>query len=137
MAQDADTGKLDAGNWAPVREERDDYALPVKGELPRELSGTLFRMFNSVAHVDNTTGRRRHYELPGGDATSEPVFVPRSVDAAEGDGWLLATVWRAAENRSDLVMLDATEVERGPIATVRLATHVPFGLHGNWVSATA
>ena len=38
-----DTGTLDTGNWAPVREERDDYALPVKGELPRELSGTLFR----------------------------------------------------------------------------------------------
>lgn len=133
MARHTETGTLDAGNWAPVREERDDYALPVKGELPRE----LFSIFNSIAHVDSTTGRRRLYELPGGDATSEPVFVPRSVDAVEGDGWLLATVWRAAENRSDLVVLDATEVERGPIATVRLATRVPFGLHGNWVSATA
>jgi len=43
MARDSDTGTLNAGNWAPVREERDDYALPVKGELPRELRGTLFR----------------------------------------------------------------------------------------------
>ncbi len=31
---------------------------------------------------------------------SEPVFVERSADAAEGDGWLLAVVWRARENRS-------------------------------------
>jgi carotenoid cleavage dioxygenase-like enzyme len=38
-----DTGTLDTGNWAAVREERDDFTLPVKGELPRELSGTLFR----------------------------------------------------------------------------------------------
>ena len=52
--------------------------------------------FNSIAHVDNTTGKRKLYELPAGDATSEPVFVPRAADAAEGDGWLLATVWRAA-----------------------------------------
>jgi carotenoid cleavage dioxygenase len=94
-------------------------------------------MFNSIEHVDNITGLRRLYELPGGDATSEPVFIHRSVDAAEGDGWLLATVWRAAENRSDLVVLDATEVERGPIATVQLAARVPFGLHGNWVPAAA
>ena len=43
MARDSDTGTLNAGNWAPVREERDDYALPIKGELPRELRGTLFR----------------------------------------------------------------------------------------------
>jgi carotenoid cleavage dioxygenase-like enzyme len=93
--------------------------------------------FNSVAHVDNATGARKLYELPTGDATSEPVFVPRAVDAAEGEGWLLATVWRAAENRSDLVVLDAGQVDRGPIAVVELATRVPFGLHGNWVPAAA
>jgi carotenoid cleavage dioxygenase len=91
--------------------------------------------FNSIAHVDNTTGARRLYELTGGDATSEPVFVPRAADATEGDGWLLATVWRAAENRSDLLVFEATEVDRGPIATVELASRVPFGLHGNWVPA--
>jgi carotenoid cleavage dioxygenase len=91
--------------------------------------------FNSIAHVDNTTGARRLYELTGGDATSEPVFVPRAADATEGDGWLLATVWRAAENRSDLAVFHATEVDRGPIATVELASRVPFGLHGNWVPA--
>ena len=37
------TGTLDTGDWAPVREERDDTTLPIKGELPRELRGTLFR----------------------------------------------------------------------------------------------
>jgi carotenoid cleavage dioxygenase len=93
--------------------------------------------FNSIAHVDNTTGARGVYTLPTGDATSEPVFVPRLADAPEGDGWLLATVWRAAENRSDLAVFQATEVERGPIATVELAGRVPFGLHGNWVSSMA
>jgi hypothetical protein len=40
MARDADTGTMSTGNWAPVREERDDYALPIQGELPRELRGT-------------------------------------------------------------------------------------------------
>ena len=72
--------------------------------------------FNSIAHVDNRTCRRRLYELPSGDATSEPVFVPRTADAPEGDGWLLATVWRAAENRSDLLVLEAANVDRGPVA---------------------
>ena len=72
-----------------------------------------------------------------GDATSEPVFVPRSADAPEGDGWLLATIWRAAENRSDLAVFNATDVDCGPVATVELAGRVPFGLHGNWVPAAA
>jgi len=93
--------------------------------------------FDGIAHVDNVTGARRLHVLPAGDAASEPVFVPRAPDAAEGDGWLLAVIWRGAENRSDFAVFDATEVERGPIATVELATRVPFGLHGNWVPAAA
>ena len=91
--------------------------------------------FDSIACVDNATGRRSMYRLKGGDATSEPVFVPRAPDAPEGDGWLLAVIWRAAESRSDLAVFNATQIDRGPIATVELATRVPFGFHGNWVPA--
>ena len=40
--------------------------------------------------------RLGQYLLPAGDTISEPVFVARGDDAAEGDGWLLAAVWRAA-----------------------------------------
>ena len=58
-----------------------------------------------------------------------------AADAAEGDGWLLAVIWRGAENRSDLAVFDATEIERGPIALVELPHRVPFGFHGNWVGA--
>jgi carotenoid cleavage dioxygenase-like enzyme len=46
-------------------------------------------------------------------------------------------VWRAAENRSDLAVFNATEIDRGPVATVELASRVPFGLHGNWMPASA
>lgn len=94
-------------------------------------------LFTGIAHFDNTTGTRRLYELPAGDATSEPVFVPRAPDAAEGDGWLLSTIWRAAENRSDLAVFEARDVDQGPVATVELACRVPFGFHGNWVSSAA
>lgn len=91
--------------------------------------------FGAIAHRDARTGRRAIHVLPDGDATSEPVFVPRGPDAAEGEGWLLAMVWRAAENRSDLLVLDATEMDSGPVATVELPVRVPFGFHGNWVAA--
>lgn len=90
--------------------------------------------FDGIAHVAASDDRKAYF-LPDGDATSEPVFVPRSADAAEGDGWLLAVVWRGAENRSDLAVFNATEIERGPIALVELAHRVPFGFHGNWVDA--
>jgi carotenoid cleavage dioxygenase len=44
-------------------------------------------------------------------------------------------VWRAAENRSDLVILDASDIDRGPVAIAKVPRRVPFGFHGNWVNA--
>jgi carotenoid cleavage dioxygenase len=60
------------------------------------------------------------------------VFIPRSESAAEGDGWLVAVVYRGAEDRSDFVVYDAQDVAAGPIATAKLPRRVPFGFHGNW-----
>jgi carotenoid cleavage dioxygenase-like enzyme len=92
--------------------------------------------YDSLLHRDRVTGRRSAYALPEGDVTSEPVFVPRAADAAEGDGWLLAVVHRAAEKRSDLLVFDAGALASGPIATAQLPHRVPFGFHGNWRPAT-
>ena len=88
-----------------------------------------------IVHVDGYGKRRGKYLLPGGDTTSEPVFVARGKDAIEGDGWLLAVIWRAAENVSDLAIFNATGVEAGPVALVHLGHRVPDGFHGNWVGA--
>jgi carotenoid cleavage dioxygenase len=48
---------------------------------------------------------------------------------------LLPVVYRARENRSDLAVFNATDVEAGPVALVHLAHRVPDGFHGNWVGA--
>jgi carotenoid cleavage dioxygenase len=64
--------------------------------------------------------------------TSEPIFVPRSPGAREGEGFLLTVVYRHDENRSDLLILDAENVEDKPLATVKLPHRVPYGFHGNW-----
>jgi carotenoid cleavage dioxygenase-like enzyme len=74
--------------------------------------------FSGIIHVDGDRTRRGQYWLPAGDAISEPVFVARGDDAAEGDGWLLATVWRTRENRSDLAVFNATDFETCPLALV-------------------
>lgn len=88
----------------------------------------------AIAHLDLKSGKRQVYELSGGDMTSEPVFTPRSADAAEGDGWVTAVVWRAAENRSDFLVFEAQDIAKGPIAIAKLPRRVPFGFHGNWVA---
>lgn len=69
-------------------------------------------------------------DLPG-----EPVFVPRSPDAAEGDGWLLSVIYRARARRSELVCLDASTLET--VATARLPHAIPPGFHGGFVPRAA
>jgi len=90
---------------------------------------------NALCHIDLTTGRRTDWVSGPGDGVSEPVFVHRSDDAPEGDGWILSVAYRAAENRSDLLVFEAQDMAAGPIATARLPRRMPFGFHGNWVGA--
>jgi carotenoid cleavage dioxygenase len=40
-----------------------------------------------------------------------------------------------ADDATDLVVLDATEVDAGPVARVRMPERVPYGFHGTWVPA--
>jgi len=99
------------------------------GLVPREKPGSGF---NAVVHYDVRVGRRRAHLVPESDAVGEPIFVPRRPDSPEGEGFLLATVYRGEERHSDLVILDAENVEAAPLATVKLPHRVPFGFHGNW-----
>ena len=93
-------------------------------------SGTIRQC--ALAHLDMQTGKRQLYELNGGDLTSEPVFVKRSETAEEGDGWLTAVIYRAAENRSDLAIFEAQDIAKGPVAVAEMPRRMPFGFHGNW-----
>ena len=70
-------------------------------------------------------------DSPGGP--QEPIFVPRSPDAPEGDGYLLALVNRLSENRADLVIVDTQDMTGPPVATVRLPFNQPMAFHGTFV----
>lgn len=85
-----------------------------------------------LAHIDLSTGQTHTWRPETGDACGEPVFVPRSADADEGDGWLLSVIWRRAENRSDLAVFEAKDLAAGPVALAHLSHRVPAGFHGNW-----
>ncbi len=135
----------DAGTDAFSRVRLDD----MDGEFPRldERRAGLPNRFGSFVGIsqagrgldtlvwlDLVSGRRAAYTVPRGDGLSEAVFVPRTADAPEGDGWLLAVAWRGEERRSDLLVLDTDAIDRGPVATVRLTHRVPSGFHGNWLN---
>jgi carotenoid cleavage dioxygenase len=92
-------------------------------------------VFDQLARYDFVRGHKELYSLPAGDFVSEPVFVPRSATAPEGQGYVLAVAYRGREARSDLLVFDAECMSAGPLAVARLETRVPFGFHGNWMAA--
>ncbi len=99
---------------------------------PGETSGFGF---NTLVKRDYQTGRAETFD-PGHDMKpGEPVFVPRTAGAAEDDGYVLATWYDPALNRSELIVLAAQNFSGAPVARVKLQHRVPFGFHGNWVPA--
>jgi carotenoid cleavage dioxygenase len=65
----------------------------------------------------------------------EPLFVPRSAQSAEEDGWVIVLVYDGTRDASDFWVLDARDVAGEPVARVKLPHRVPYGFHGNWVPA--
>ena len=91
--------------------------------------------FGGVVHQDFRTGQVSTWD-PGPDRSAgEWLFVPRGATPAsdDGDGWVMSYVYDHTRDRSDLVVLEATDVARGPVATVHLPARVPFGFHATWV----
>ncbi|KAK4235019.1 putative carotenoid oxygenase protein [Achaetomium macrosporum] len=62
----------------------------------------------------------------------EPTFIPRE-GGAEGEGYLIALLNHLDELRNDVVIFDAQNLSKGPLAVIHLPLKLKLGLHGNWV----
>jgi carotenoid cleavage dioxygenase len=100
------------------------------------LNQNPFNLFDSIAQFDLKSNKKEIHHFGSGSFPLEPIFVPRSANADEGDGFLLSYVYREALNRTDLVILDAKQISAEPLALIQLPHRVPFGFHGCWVNHT-
>jgi carotenoid cleavage dioxygenase len=82
---------------------------------------------------DLRDGKRELHHEGAARRFMEPVFVPRAPGAAEDDGWILAWLYDASTDKSDVVILHAQDFTGAPLATIHLPARVPFGFHGSFV----
>lgn len=106
--------------------ERNRYGYAVRNLSSRDDQA------NSLLKYDLATGTSVEHDFGPGFYPGEAVFAPDPSSKEEDAGWLLALVYDAAGDRSDLVILDAQDFTSRPVATVHLPCRVPFGFHGNW-----
>ncbi|MGW1419966.1 carotenoid oxygenase family protein [Bradyrhizobium manausense] len=90
---------------------------------------------DGIVRIDWQNGERSVYATPNAPGgAQEPVFVPRAPDAREGEGFVVCLVNVDAENRAELVVIDAEKMTEGPVATIRLPFNQPQAFHGCFVS---
>ncbi len=93
----------------------------------------------AILKLDLESGKQEFWSDTPRGFVGEPVFVPRPGVGAHGptplqedDGWVLTLIYDAAHNRTDVVILDARDLSKGPVARLHLKHHVPYGLHGSF-----
>jgi carotenoid cleavage dioxygenase len=91
--------------------------------------------FNAVLRYDLAGDSTAVHRFGAADSLCEPLFIPRAPGAPEGDGYLFVYVYHPDEDRSDAVLLDATDLASEPVATIALPHRVPFTAHGCWAAA--
>lgn len=108
------------------REHRYQYAVSFPDD--RGIGGY------GVVKYDRVTGGRQVLPIGDGRLPSEAVFVPAADATAEDHGYLLTVVSDLKENASQLLVLDATDLDKAPLATVHLPRRVVAGIHGSWIA---
>ncbi|SNS60645.1 carotenoid oxygenase family protein [Sphingopyxis indica] len=106
------------------------YSVSLPGEDHVEMAIADTRLFRHDLEKGVTETR----DFGPGRHPGEFVFVPRSAEGAEDDGWLIGLVVDMNDETTDLMILNADDFSGPPQAVVHLPHRVPPGFHGNWVA---
>ena len=82
---------------------------------------------------DLQTGKTLTRDFGENRFPGEFVFVPRSPNSGEDEGWLIGLVIDANGERSELQILNADDFLGEPQSVIHLPHRIPPGFHGNWV----
>jgi carotenoid cleavage dioxygenase len=102
------------------------YHITIAGEQPALL-------FDGLVKYDTTSNSTWEYGFGKGRYGSEAAFAPRPNPKAEDDGYLLTFIHDDNLDQSELLILDARDVQSGPLSRVILPQRVPQGFHACWI----
>ncbi|MFK8043043.1 carotenoid oxygenase family protein [Congregibacter sp.] len=139
------TGEVREGDLDDLNTEFNKINLHFKGvksryayhqRIPLLHEGGHTLRFTGLVKYDNDSGRRWEWDYGPGVFGSEAVFAPRvgaGRDSAEDDGYVITLATDSKDWSSWSLVFDASDIEQGPIARVRMPQRVPYGFHATWV----
>ncbi len=88
---------------------------------------------SGIKKFDLQKGTSEKYEYGEGRTGSEPHIARRPNAVEEDDGYLITIVTDMNENRSECLIMEASDLSRGPVARIILPHRIPLGAHASWV----
>lgn len=102
-------------------------------EIPYEIPAT----FDALVRHDLKTGQVQRYAYGEGVFGSEAPFAARAgagADAVEDDGYVVTFVTDTRDWSSACLVFDASQIDAGPLARVRIPHRIPAGFHSVWMA---
>lgn len=108
--------------------------VSAQGSRGDEPVDNAYYWYHGVAKLDCDAGTTAGlWDAGPRTFVSAPQFVARGEQ--EDDGWVLAWTHDAAQDTGSLVVLDAQDLARGPVARVSLPAPLPPASHVSWMDA--
>ena len=98
------------------------------------IPNTETQLFDGILKYDLSNGSCIRHGFGKNIFGSEPAFAPRLGSSEEDDGYVVSFVTNAETKCSSVLILDARDLARPPLAEVILPNRVPLGFHGTWAN---
>jgi carotenoid cleavage dioxygenase-like enzyme len=113
----------------------------IAGEKGRYLYSTTAKpgwfLFTGLVKHDLETGRSWSLEFGPGRYGSEAPFAPRAGARSEDDGHLVSFVTDLEADRSECIVVEAADIEAGPVCRILLPHRISSGTHACWAGREA
>eukprot|EP00584_Thalassiosira_punctigera_P000457 CAMPEP_0172542492 /NCGR_PEP_ID=MMETSP1067-20121228/13097_1 /TAXON_ID=265564 ORGANISM="Thalassiosira punctigera, Strain Tpunct2005C2" /NCGR_SAMPLE_ID=MMETSP1067 /ASSEMBLY_ACC=CAM_ASM_000444 /LENGTH=693 /DNA_ID=CAMNT_0013328751 /DNA_START=214 /DNA_END=2295 /DNA_ORIENTATION=- len=110
-----------------VSGQKHRYVYAAAGAMGEEVAPP-----QGIMKFDLESGALESWFPEGHEFCGEPMYAPRrgSDDDMEDGGYIISTLFNGKEEKSEIVVLQANNIESGPIARVPIDVVVPHGYHG-------
>ncbi|MEY4654520.1 MAG: hypothetical protein RI884_3101 [Pseudomonadota bacterium] len=92
-------------------------------------------LFDGVLRHDRVTGQTQTYLFGEGRFGSESPMAPCHDAQAEDDGYVVTFITDMKADRSECLVLDARQIDAGPVARILLPHRISSGTHACWADA--
>ena len=88
--------------------------------------------FSDIVKLNTKTGDAVTLELGSELYPGEPLFIRKQDASQEDEGYLLCMVYDGNINKNHIAVIDAQDIQSGPIAKIHFDQAMPFGFHCFW-----